>query len=86
MDAQPRRTAAQFLLEVAVLDGLDGLVGTNLDVAAVVRICTALTWTTIVSPLPAAAGPLASLVVGMLAGIYPSLRASRLEPVEALHY
>jgi len=42
--------------------------------------------TAVVPPLLVAAGPLVGLVAGTLAGIYPSLRASRLEPVEALRY
>ena len=80
MGAQPRHIAAQFLLEAAVLGGLGGLVGTSLGVVAVVAICAALTWTAVVPPLLVVAGPLVGLVAGTLAGIYPSLRASRLEP------
>ncbi|MDO5092366.1 MAG: ABC transporter permease [Propionibacteriaceae bacterium] len=84
MGAQPRHIAAQFLLEAAILGALGGLIGTSLGVIAIVGICAALTWTAVVPPLLVAAGPIVGLLAGTLAGVYPSLRASRLEPVEAL--
>ncbi|BAL87864.1 hypothetical protein AMIS_26440 [Actinoplanes missouriensis 431] len=41
-------------------------------------------WTPVL-PLPAAAGGIGSAVaVGVLAGVYPAVRAARMAPVEAL--
>lgn len=84
MGARPRHIAAQFLAEAAILGGLGGLIGTSLGVVAVVAICAGLGWTAVVSPLLIALGPVIGLVAGTLAGIYPALRASHLEPADAL--
>lgn len=84
MGARPRHIAAQFLTETAILGGLGGITGTGLGVIAVVGICATLTWTAVVSPILVVTGPAIGLTAGTLAGVYPALRASRLEPVDAL--
>jgi putative ABC transport system permease protein len=76
----------QFLLEAVMLTGIGGVIGILLGalVAQVVRA---------VSPLPAYT-PLWSVLVafgfsvavGVFFGFYPAMRASRLDPVEALRY
>jgi putative ABC transport system permease protein len=76
----------QFLIEACVLTGVGGAMGIVLGVG-VARLVDALT------PLPSSV-PLWSVVVGLLFscgvglffGIYPAMRASRLDPVEALRY
>ncbi|WGT47125.1 ABC transporter permease [Tessaracoccus lacteus] len=84
MGARPRHIAAQFLAEAAILGVLGGLIGTSLGVVTVVVVCASLTWTAVIPPLLIVLGPLIGLAAGTLAGIYPALRASRLEPVDAL--
>ena len=41
-------------------------------------------WTALLDPRIVLAAPIAGAVIGLLAGIYPALRASAMEPVEAL--
>lgn len=84
MGALPWHIAAQFLIEAAMLGILGGLTGTSIGVVAVVITCAALEWTAVISPLLIIIGPLIGLAAGTLAGLNPSLRAARLEPVEAL--
>ncbi|MFI6978679.1 ABC transporter permease [Embleya sp. NPDC050154] len=41
-------------------------------------------WPAVLSPASVAAGFGGAILVGMVAGVYPSIRASRLTPTEAL--
>ncbi|GAB2838083.1 ABC transporter permease [Lentzea nigeriaca] len=75
---------AQFLTEAVLLSGLGGLAGTALGTAGVAGYATLHRWPFVI-PLPVlAAGVLAAFVVGAAAGLYPSIRAARLTPTQAL--
>jgi ABC-type lipoprotein release transport system permease subunit len=47
-------------------------------------VAAARTWTPVLESWVPLGAPLLGAVVGLLAGIYPSMRAAALEPVEAL--
>ncbi len=81
-----RRTdiAAQMLAESVVLSVFGGVVGTLLG-ATVALAISALT------PIPAAVQPWSvaigigiTALVGLFFGLYPAMRAARLDPIEAL--
>ncbi|WP_346012409.1 ABC transporter permease [Streptomyces sp. SID3343] len=74
----------QFLTESVALSTLGGLAGTALGVAATIGYAWSQHWPAVVSPASIAAGFGGAVVVGMAAGVYPSIRASRLTPTEAL--
>lgn len=74
----------QFLTEAVLLSGLGGLAGTVLGAAGVAGYATLHRWPLVI-PLPIlASGVLAAFVVGAAAGLYPSIRAARLTPTQAL--
>ena len=74
----------QFLTEAAVLSGLGGLAGTVIGVLATLAYTGYQGWPVII-PVAALGGGLAGAVlIGVLAGIYPSVRAARLTPTQAL--
>lgn len=84
--ARRRDIIFQILVESATLSGLGAALGIVIGImlAQIVRA---------VSPLPAAVAPkwiVASVLlgagVGILAGLYPAMRASRLDPVVALRH
>lgn len=84
LGARARHITLQFLAESGALGALGGLVGTSLGVVTVVGVAVARDWTPVVHPATAAAAPVIGLVTGVLAGLYPAWRASRVQPAEAL--
>jgi putative ABC transport system permease protein len=84
LGARPRDIRDQFLLEAALLAGSGGVLGVTIGVAGTMAAAFLGGWDTGVSWAAAAAALACSLAVGMVAGIVPALRASRLEPIQAL--
>ncbi len=84
LGARGAHIALQFLGESAVLGSMGGLVGTCLGIAAVSGVAAIREWTAVVEPWMTIPAPLLGTVTGLLAGLYPALRASRIQPIDAL--
>jgi len=74
----------QFALESVALSLIGGIIGLAIGVGGAIAIARLGSWPAAVPPW---AGPLSlgfSMLVGLVFGAYPSWRAARLDPIEAL--
>lgn len=76
--------ATQFVLESALLATIGGLVGVALGVAVTYGYATRQQWQVDIPIEALAAGVVAALTLGALAGLYPAIRAARLDPADAV--
>ena len=83
LGATRRHVAEQFLAE-ALLSALGGVVGTIIGIVSTVIYALSQGWSVQIPAVALYGGLGAALVIGAIAGLYPSTRAARLSPTEAL--
>jgi putative ABC transport system permease protein len=84
--ARGRDVLFQFLTEAVVLAIVGGCLGLGLGTAVAKYMAAQAQWPTLLSPPVMAGTMLLAGVAGVVAGFYPALRASRLDPIEALRF
>ena len=84
--AKPRHILLQFLVEALTLSLLGGLLGVTTGWGAARYMATKFGWTMVIEPQVVAIAVGFSAAVGVIFGLYPAYKASRLDPIQALRF
>ena len=84
--ARRKDVVRQFLLETTIISLAGGSLGVVVGVGLSQIIGQLAGWSTIVTTSSIVLAFVVSVSIGLVFGLYPAVRASRLDPVKALHY
>jgi len=84
--ARPRDVLSQFLVEALALSIAGGIIGILLGLLAANRLAANFGWPILIRLDVIAIAVGFSGLVGVVFGLYPAQKASRLDPIEALRY
>jgi putative ABC transport system permease protein len=84
--ATRRDVIRQFLIETTLITISGGFAGTVVGIALSRLVAYFAGWSTIVTVSSVLVACLVSVTVGIVFGLYPAVRAAKLDPVHALHY
>jgi putative ABC transport system permease protein len=84
--ARQKDVVRQFLIETTIISLTGGVAGILLGVGLSQLIGVLAGWSTIVTTSSIVLAFGVSVAIGIVFGLYPAVRASRLDPVKALHY
>jgi putative ABC transport system permease protein len=84
LGATKRHVAVQFLGEALLLSAVGGIGGVLLGWGVTGIYANVRGWSTLVPLVAIAGGMAAALLIGVVAGLYPAVRAARMSPTEAL--
>jgi putative ABC transport system permease protein len=79
LGATPSRIREQFLIEAIVICILGGIGGLILGIG-IGNIIAGVPWVWMIM------GIVVCIVVGLISGVYPAIKASKLDPIESLRY
>jgi putative ABC transport system permease protein len=84
--ARRRDILYQFIIEAFTLSALGGASGVLMGLAIAKAVAFSAGWPTMVTLWSVTLATGVALVVGVASGLYPAVRASRLDPIESLRY
>ena len=84
--AKRRHILLQFLIEGIIMTVIGGVIGVLGGMGAAKALTRMVGWPTIISWQAMATAFVFSVAVGLFFGLYPANKASKMNPIEALHY
>ncbi|MDX2343972.1 MAG: ABC transporter permease [Acidimicrobiia bacterium] len=85
LGARRSHIAGQFVSESIMLSLLGGVTGVALGAAVTYTYANRQGWVVDIPVQALGAGVAVALIVGAIAGLYPAVRAARMDPAEAVH-
>ena len=86
LGARKNRILRQFLIEAVILSGIGGILGVVAGVILAKIISLVALIPTAINPYAILIAVVFSMVIGVVFGMVPSIKASKLNPIEALRY
>lgn len=86
LGAKRRTIAQQFFTETVVIGQLGGIIGTFLGISSAYLLSKLIHFTFVIPWIAIIAAFITTFVVAVISGLYPAIKASKLDPVEALRY
>jgi putative ABC transport system permease protein len=84
--ARKRDIRYQFLIEAVTIALIGGIIGIMMGVGASFALAKFATWNTAISPNSIFLSFFFALLVGVVFGLFPAVKASNLNPIESLRY
>lgn len=82
--ARPMDIFIQILTEAIIIGLSGGLIGVSIGVSAAIGAARWMGWNPVISPVILLFGAFSGVVLGAFSGVVPALKASRIQPVDAL--
>jgi putative ABC transport system permease protein len=86
LGAKKSTVASQFFIETLLIGQIGGLIGIILGISIGFAISTAMGYAFVIPWTAIIAAFLTSFMVAIVSGLYPAIKASKLDPIEALRY
>lgn len=86
LGAKKSTIAWQFFIETLTIGQMGGVIGIIFGILIGYGICAAAGWAFVIPWSAMIAAFITSFIVALVSGLYPAIKASRLDPIEALRY
>jgi putative ABC transport system permease protein len=86
LGAKRSTIAFQFFIETLIIGQLGGIVGIIFGILIGYGISTAIDFSFVIPWGAVIAATITTFIVAVVSGSYPALKASKLDPIEALRY
>ena len=86
LGAKNKNIMSQFIIEALSLSGMGGLIGIFFGWLGAYAIAQVGKWPLVITPISVLLAFGFALIIGLFFGLYPAMKAAKMNPVEALRY